>query len=77
MDDEKKVLATFNAYNRYEMGVYTHALELRSAIDHLLNWLRQTSKNTPLIGGEPAYDSDTLDRVRERFYQELECLLED
>ncbi len=77
MDDEKKVLATFNAYNRYEMGVYTHALELRSAIDHLLNWLRQTAKAPPLSNGEPTYDEDTLERVRERFYQELECLLEE
>jgi len=77
MDDEKKVLATFNAYNRYEIGVYTNAFEFKSAVHHFLNWLRATSKQPPLANGEPTYDSDTLDRIRERLYQDLECLMEE
>tara|TARA_B100002019_G_scaffold256439_1_gene239831 strand:- start:4757 stop:4990 length:234 start_codon:yes stop_codon:yes gene_type:complete len=77
MEDEKKVLATFNAYSKHEVHVYTNAFELRYTVDHFLNWLRQTSKAPPMSNGKPTYDPDTLDRVRERFYEELECLLED
>lgn len=75
-DNNEKVLATFNAYSKHEVHVYSNALELRYAVDHFLNWLRQTSKASPMSNGKPVYDSETLDRARERFYEELECLLE-
>ena len=77
MDNDNKVLATFNAYTKYEIGVYTHALEMRAVIEQFLNWLRSTAKYPPLANGKPSYDVDTLERVRERLYQELECLMEE
>ena len=77
MDNDNKVLATFNAYTKYEMGVYTHALDMRTAVEEFLNWLKSTADYPPLSNGKPTYDPNTLERVRERLYQELECLMEE
>ena len=75
--NEKERRASFYAYDIETVQLYAMALDLKIAVHKFGEFLRNTERHPPLLDNEPLYDASTVERIRERFLNEINCLGED